>query len=100
MIDHEETLQTKEDKNEEKNETGQWKSLKKSLTNAEIIAQAFLFLVAGSETTASTMTFVAYLLAKNPEIQNKLYNEIVKANDAHVNNFSFNNFSKMKFCNF
>jgi cytochrome P450 len=48
------------------------------------MSQAFIFLIAGSETTATTMTYVAYLLAKNPQIQAKLYNEIEKAFNEHV----------------
>ncbi|OTF76604.1 hypothetical protein BLA29_014458, partial [Euroglyphus maynei] len=35
-----------------------------------------IFLLAGYETTASTLTFCMYELAKNPNIQDKLYNEI------------------------
>ncbi|XP_060537003.1 probable cytochrome P450 6a23 isoform X2 [Cylas formicarius] len=46
------------------------------LTNDEIIAQCFLFFSAGYETSASTMTFTLYELAKNPKIQNKVREEI------------------------
>jgi cytochrome P450 len=86
MIDHEENLANVNEENEEKRESNtiQWTSLKKSLNNAEIMSQAFLFLIAGSETTATTMTYVAYLLAKNPQIQAKLYNEIEKVFNEHV----------------
>jgi cytochrome P450 len=87
MIEHEEkvTQEEKKEKIEDKNDAEKWKPLKKSLSNREILAQAFLFLIAGSETTASTMTFAGYLLAKNPDIQNKLYEEILKAFNEHVN---------------
>ena len=87
MIDHEDNSirESHTDEEEEKKESnGQWKSLKKSLNNIEILAQAFLFILAGSETTATTMAFVGYLLAKNPEIQDKLYEEIKKVFDEHV----------------
>jgi cytochrome P450 len=86
MIDHEENLANENEENVEKREsnTSQWTSLKKSLNNAEIMSQAFIFLIAGSETTATTMTFVAYLLAKNHEIQAKLYYEIEKAFNEYV----------------
>ena len=85
MIDHEENSKNVSHSHEEKQKPdGQWKPLKKSLTNMEILSQAFLFLIAGSDTTALTMTYVTYLLAKYPEIQAKLYNEIEKAFNEHV----------------
>ncbi|OTF73872.1 hypothetical protein BLA29_002944, partial [Euroglyphus maynei] len=48
----------------------------KFLNEEEIIAQSMIFLLAGYETTASTLTFCMYELAKHPNIQDKLYNEI------------------------
>lgn len=47
-----------------------------NLTNDEIISQAFIFLAAGHESTAHTLTFACYLLAINPDIQQKLFQEI------------------------
>ena len=42
----------------------------------DIVASAILFMVAGSDTSANTLAFTCYQLAKNPEIQEKLRNEI------------------------
>jgi cytochrome P450 len=42
------------------------------LTEDEVTGNAILFLLAGYDTTASTMTFMTYSLATNPEIQDKL----------------------------
>ena len=42
----------------------------------DIVASAILFMVAGSDTSANTLAFACYQLAKNPEIQEKLRNEI------------------------
>ena len=87
MIDHEKNISSTETDDVEKNKdsNSHWKPLKKSLSNDEILSQAFLFLIAGSETTATTLTYVAYQLARNPEIQTKLYEEIEKALNDHVN---------------
>ncbi|RDD39473.1 Cytochrome P450 3A24 [Trichoplax sp. H2] len=53
------------------------------LDDNEVVAQAVIFLVGGYETTANTLAFATYLLATNPEVQNRLYNEIkTKLSDA------------------
>ena len=46
------------------------------LTDEEIISQSFIFLLAGYETTANTLAYACYLLATNPDTQQKLINEI------------------------
>ncbi|GBM53400.1 Cytochrome P450 3A24 [Araneus ventricosus] len=51
------------------------------LTDEEIIANAWVFLLAGYETTATALAFTFYLLIKHPEIQERLYREIEKAED-------------------
>ncbi|XP_067673016.1 cytochrome P450 3A5-like [Haliotis asinina] len=51
-------------------------SQRKKLTNDEIIGQALLFFIAGYETTANTLHFVAYALAKNPDVQKRLTEEV------------------------
>ncbi|XP_055529195.1 probable cytochrome P450 9f2 [Wyeomyia smithii] len=52
----------------------------KTLTDPEITAQCMLFFLAGFEGIASGMTFIAYELALSPEVQEKLYQEIVETN--------------------
>ena len=42
----------------------------------EIIAQCMVFMVAGFETTASTLSFFAHSIATNPDVQEKLCQEI------------------------
>ena len=39
-------------------------------------AQAYIFLIAGFDTTTTTLVFIAYYLALNPDIQSKLQEEI------------------------
>jgi cytochrome P450 family 3 subfamily A len=46
------------------------------LTEDEVTGNAMLFLLAGYDTTASTMTFMAYCLGTSPESQEKLIEEI------------------------
>ncbi|OTF80009.1 cytochrome P450-like protein, partial [Euroglyphus maynei] len=48
----------------------------KYLSEEEIVAQCLVFFLAGYETTASTLTFCLYELAINPEIQDRLYEEV------------------------
>ncbi|XP_064612401.1 cytochrome P450 3A9-like [Liolophura sinensis] len=48
----------------------------KKLTDTEVVAQAFVFLLAGFDTTAAALSFFAYNLAVNPECQEKLIQEI------------------------
>ena len=48
----------------------------KYLSEEEIMAQVVVFLLAGYETTASTLSFCLYELATNPVVQQRLYEEI------------------------
>uniref|UniRef100_A0A8C4QCI7 unspecific monooxygenase n=1 Tax=Eptatretus burgeri TaxID=7764 RepID=A0A8C4QCI7_EPTBU len=49
------------------------------ITDNEIQAQAIIFILAGTETTANTLSYVAYNLAVHPDIQSKLQEEIDNA---------------------
>lgn len=46
-----------------------------SLSNKELIADVYMFLLAGHETTANTVTFALQVLATRPDIQQKVYEE-------------------------
>ena len=48
----------------------------KGLERGEIVVDSVVFIVAGYETTSTTLTFATYLLAANPEAQERLANEI------------------------
>ena len=52
------------------------KRAKGVMTDDEIVANCFGFLFAGGETTATTLSFASYILALNPDIQEKLQSEI------------------------
>ncbi|XP_055529191.1 probable cytochrome P450 9f2 [Wyeomyia smithii] len=45
-------------------------------TENELISQCFLFFLAGFETVSTCMMFTTYELSINPEVQNRLYEEI------------------------
>ncbi|XP_025106014.1 cytochrome P450 3A24-like isoform X3 [Pomacea canaliculata] len=51
----------------------------KHMTKVEIIAQGITILLGGYDTTATTLQYMVYLLALNPDTQEKLYNEIIAA---------------------
>ena len=49
----------------------------KGLTKEEIVAQGLLFFIAGYDTTAIAIMYLLYNLALNPDIQDKVYEEIM-----------------------
>ncbi|XP_063776761.1 cytochrome P450 3A12-like [Pseudophryne corroboree] len=48
----------------------------KALTDSEIMAQGLIFIIAGYETTSTTLMFLSYHLAIYPDVQTKLQEEI------------------------
>ncbi|KAL9658055.1 hypothetical protein ABK040_012293 [Willaertia magna] len=70
---------------------------KSTLSDAELIANAFVLIVAGHETTARTLGFCCYLLAINPHIMQKLQNfvdEFVQINQKDT--FDYEDFKNGK----
>ncbi|CAA91268.3 Cytochrome P450 [Caenorhabditis elegans] len=53
----------------------------KPMTKQEVIENCFAFLLAGYETTSTAMTYCSYLLSKYPNVQQKLYEEIMEAKE-------------------
>ncbi|GFY41589.1 cytochrome P450 3A24, partial [Trichonephila inaurata madagascariensis] len=60
-------------------------SVSSGLTDEEIVANAYVFILAGFETTANALAFTFYLLIKHPDIQEKLYQEIKDIEDSNYN---------------
>nr|APA31878.1 cytochrome p450 01657 [Brachionus plicatilis] len=71
--------------------------LKKTLTNKEILSQSILFLLAGYETTAQTLCYVAYNLAMNPVYQQKLCQEIDTVLERHDGKISYDSVNEMSY---
>jgi cytochrome P450 len=90
MVDHEEEIKHEEqiDKQEQQQSGTLKKSMKEifdfiltyclvlALNDKEILGQALIFLVAGYETTSVLMSFFFYVMATEPVIQEKIYEEI------------------------
>lgn len=51
-------------------------SLLLALTDMELVAQSIIFIFAGYESTSSVLSFLMYLLATHPDVQQKLQEEI------------------------
>ncbi|XP_030585388.1 cytochrome P450 3A30-like [Archocentrus centrarchus] len=67
-------LQLMIDSQQNNNSSG--KAQDKGLTDHEILSQAMIFLFAGYETTSSSLTFLSYNLATNPQVMKKLQEEV------------------------
>jgi cytochrome P450 len=50
----------------------------RKLSNEEITSHAINFMLAGYETTANALSYISYLLALNPHVQEKLQEEVDK----------------------
>lgn len=59
------------------------------LTDGLLAAQAFVFFVAGYETSATTIGFALHELALNPDVQEKLHDEIDRELRAHNGQFTY-----------
>ncbi|XP_076042947.1 cytochrome P450 3A56-like [Oratosquilla oratoria] len=73
------------------------KPTKKLLTDEEIIANAWVFMLGGFETTASTLTYTTYLLATHPEVQEKAYKEISSSLGKSVDTVSYDQIMKLPY---
>lgn len=63
----------------EESELGKTKRQRMEITDDDITAQALIFFFAGFDTGSTLMCYVCYELAKNSDIQEKLYREVTEA---------------------
>ncbi|KAF2897255.1 hypothetical protein ILUMI_08920 [Ignelater luminosus] len=69
----------------------------KGFTIEEIAAQAFVFFLAGYETSSTTMAFCLYELAMNPEIQDRLREEINQTFENQSETITYEGVMEMKY---
>jgi len=70
---------------------------KKTLTIEQVAAQSFIFLLAGFETSSTTMSYCLYELARNPECQRKVQKDIDDVLDKHNGQITYESVSEMQF---
>lgn len=71
---------------------------KRQWNDDEITAQCFIFFQAGFEVTSQALTFTAYELVANPDVQQKLYEEIAAMNEKlNGQRISYEMIQKMKY---
>ena len=58
------------------------------LTYADVCGNTLLLFLAGFDTTATTLSYALYFLATNPEVQEKVYQEITTVLEEKVMNYA------------
>ncbi|XP_055301572.1 probable cytochrome P450 9f2 [Sitodiplosis mosellana] len=70
----------------------------RTYTDDEIIAQCFVFFLAGFDTISTSLSFLSYELALNQDIQQKLYEEIREVNESlNGGRLTYDTLPKMKY---
>lgn len=69
----------------------------KPLTQAEMESQAFVFFIAGFDTVSSAISFTVYELATNPDVQQKLREEIDQVWLENDEKLTYDALTKMKY---
>jgi len=59
-----------------------------SMPRRQLIDEVLILFTAGHETTANTLSFTLFLLAKHPEIQEKVFNEVGKVHFSEENSIA------------
>lgn len=78
---------------------GEFSSETKKLTLNEILAQAFLFFFAGTDTSSTTASFALAELAFNPDVQDKLRQEVLEMTKGTKGEISYETLNEMTYLN-
>uniref|UniRef100_W8C320 Cytochrome P450 6a9 n=2 Tax=Ceratitis capitata TaxID=7213 RepID=W8C320_CERCA len=70
-----------------------------SITVEELAAQAYVFLVAGFETSSTTLSFALYELAQHQAVQERVRKEILEVLDRHSGEFTYESMAEMTYLN-
>ncbi|KAJ2939819.1 hypothetical protein O0L34_g18013 [Tuta absoluta] len=73
------------------------KKVIKAWSEDDLVAQAVIFFVAGFESVAGAMAFLLFELALNPQVQDKLAQEIKETDAQNGGKFDFNVIQEMKY---
>eukprot|EP01025_Chloroclados_australasicus_P008716 TRINITY_DN13183_c1_g2_i4.p1 TRINITY_DN13183_c1_g2~~TRINITY_DN13183_c1_g2_i4.p1 ORF type:complete len:555 (+),score=60.81 TRINITY_DN13183_c1_g2_i4:163-1827(+) len=68
-----------------------------NLQDFELAAQAWAFILAGSETTANAISLAVYCLATNPDSEQKLLSEIDSVNPNTDNEYDFHQIQQLRY---
>lgn len=71
--------------------------VKRNWTDKQIVAQCFLFFLGGFDTSSNLLTTLAYELTANPDIQQRLYEEIKASDSRQGKRIDYDTFQKMKY---
>jgi cytochrome P450 family 6 len=61
------------------------------------VGQAFFFLIAGYETSGTTLSYALYELALHPEIQHRLRSEIMRVLNKHNGELTYDGIQEMSY---
>ncbi|KAL1445269.1 hypothetical protein MTO96_029267 [Rhipicephalus appendiculatus] len=78
LLDAQEAAKTGKDTDASKRAANQPGGLSEPIDDDTLLANSLLFLIAGFETTASTLSFVLHLMAQHPEEQDKVREELLR----------------------
>ncbi|KAG6461828.1 cytochrome P450 9e2 [Manduca sexta] len=73
------------------------KEVNREWSDDDLIAQAILFFIAGFETVSSAMSFLLHEIAVNPDVQERLYQEIMENEANNGGKFDYNSIQQMKY---